>query len=142
MPGYQVATTIEAPIDVVWDVLSDVTRMPEWTSSMRSVRLLGSGALGRTSRVRIKQPWLPASTWSVELFEPPQYFSWRSRTGLVETVGGHRLEDRGDATEVTFTIRHSGPGAEMVGLLIGPLTRRYVDLELGGLRTRVAGGGW
>jgi uncharacterized membrane protein len=50
VPGYQVSTTIEAPIDLAWSVLVDVERMPEWTSSMRSVRLL-DGELRRGSRV-------------------------------------------------------------------------------------------
>lgn len=138
MSGYQVSTTIDAPIDVVWAVLSDVTRMPEWTASMHSVRLLNAGTLGRSSRVRIKQPWLPESIWSVELFDPPRYFSWRSRTGLIETVGGHCLQARRGATRATFTIEHLGPGAGIVGLMIAPLTRRYMNLELNGLKTRVA----
>jgi uncharacterized membrane protein len=50
--GYQVSTTIQAPIDLAWSALVDVERMPEWTSSMRSVRLLDgeacAEAVGRT----------------------------------------------------------------------------------------------
>ncbi len=136
MAGYEVSTTIGAPIDLVWRLLTDVERMPEWTSSMRSVRLLDSRELGRASRVRIKQPWLPLSTWTVDLFDPPRYFDWRSRTGLVETAATHLLEDRGRATAVTFSLTHSGHGAATVGRLIGALTRHYVDSELNGLRTR------
>lgn len=136
MPDHEVSTTIGAPIDVVWGVLSDVERMPEWTSSMRSVQLLGAERLGRGSRVRIKQPWLPVSTWTVDLFDPPRYFSWRARTGLIETSAAHLLEDLGPTTLATLSIRHSGPGAALVGLLVAPLTRRYLDREVGGLKLR------
>lgn len=136
MSGYQVSTTIEAPIDLAWSVLMDVERMPEWTSSMRSVRLLDGEVLRRGSRVHIKQPWLRAATWTVDLFDPPRHFSWRSRTGTIETVASHLLEDRDHTTVATFTVQHEGPGAWVVALLTGPLTRRYVNRELSGLRTR------
>lgn len=139
MPSYEVSTSIAAPIDVVWSVLVDVERMPEWTTSMRSVRLLDASGLGRGSRVRIKQPWLAASTWTVDLFDPPRYFSWRSRSGPVETTAAHSLEDLGHATAATLSISHSGPGAAIIGLLIAPLTRRYVDRELRGLKARAEG---
>jgi len=72
LPGYEGSTTIDAPIDIVWSVLVDVERMPEWTPSMQSVHLLEGPALRRGSRVRIKQPRLAASTWTVDLFDPPR----------------------------------------------------------------------
>jgi uncharacterized membrane protein len=134
--GYYTSTTIDAPIDLTWRVLVDIEKMPEWTSSMRVVRLLGGGQLARDSRVRIEQPWLRPAIWTVDLFDPPSYFSWRSRTGLVETVGSHLLEDRGQTTLATLAIQHNGPGAGAVALLSGPLTRRYVRRELFGLKSR------
>jgi len=136
MPGYQVSTTIEAPIDLAWSVLMDVERMSEWTTSMRSVRLLDGEALRGGSRVHIKQPWLRAATWTVDVFDPPRRFSWRSRTGTIETMASHLLEDRGHTTVATFAIQHEGVGARVVALLTGPLTRRYVQRELSGLKTR------
>ena len=136
MPGFEVSTTIQAPIDLAWSALADVERMPEWTSSMRSVQLLDGKALRQGSRVRIKQPWLPAAIWTVELFDPPRHFSWRSRTGLTKTVASHQLEDRGHTTVATFGIQQDGPGARVIALLTRPLTRRYVERELSGLKAR------
>lgn len=139
LPGYRVSSIIEAPIDLAWKVLTDVERLPEWTSSMRSVRLLDGAALRRGSRVRIEQPWLPTATWTVDLFDPPRHFSWRSRTGSVETVASHLLEDRDQTTLATFAVQHTGPGARAVSLLVGPLTRSYVNRELSGLKARTEG---
>ena len=136
MVGFAFSRTIHAPIDVVWGVLVDVERMPEWTSSMRTVRLITGSALRRGSRVHIRQPWLQPATWVVDLLDPPRHFTWRSRTGPVETVAGHLLEDRGATTEATLSVRHSGPGAGVVGLLTGPLVRRYMDREMSGLKAR------
>lgn len=136
MADLELSTAIEAPIDVVWSILADVERMPEWTASMRSVSLETGPSLQRGSRARIKQPWLRAGTWTVDLFDPPRYFSWRSRTGSVETTGGHLLTDRGAVTEATLTIRHAGRGARLVGTLLRPLVWHYLQLELAGLKTR------
>ncbi len=137
MLSYDASTVIGAPIDQVWRIICDVGQMPQWTTTMRSVQILGGSALGRSSRVRIKQPWLPTSVWTVDLFDPPRYFSWRSRTGSIETVAGHQLEDRGPVTAVTFSIRHSGRGAAVVGPVIMQLSRRYVDRELSALKSRL-----
>jgi hypothetical protein len=103
---------------------------------MRSVRLLSGPGLGRGSHVHIKQPWLPASTWVVEMFDPPRYFSWRARTGTVETLGAHLLEEHGSSTAATLSIRHEGPGSALADVLFGPLTRRYMAREVAGLKER------
>jgi len=55
---------------------------------------------------------------------------------MTETVASHQLEDRGRTTVATFGIQHEGPGARVIALLTRPLTRRYVDRELAGLKTR------
>lgn len=51
MPLCQISTTIQAPIDLVWAVLVDVERMPEWTPTMRSVRRSPVGTLRRNWQV-------------------------------------------------------------------------------------------
>jgi uncharacterized membrane protein len=107
MNGYRASMLIAAPMDVVWNVLTDVDRMPEWTPTMRFVRVLDGGQLGVGSRVGITQPRLPPATWTVDRFDPPRYFSWRSRTGAVQTVAGHLLEEQGPATLAELTIEHS-----------------------------------
>lgn len=141
MPNYEVATTIDAPIDVVWRVLTDVERMPQWTTTMRAVQLLDGDrpdvdGLGRGSRVRIDQPWLPVNTWVVDLFDPPRYFSWRTRSGLVETTATHALDDLGHATRATLTIQHAGVGGTLLGPVVMPLSRRYVNREIHGLKAQ------
>lgn len=136
MLEYHASTVIAAPVDQVWRIICAVEDMPRWTATMRSVQILGGTVLGRATRVHIKQPWLPASIWTVDLFDPPRYFSWRSRTGSIETLAGHHLEDRGPVTAVTFSIRHSGPGSAVFGPAIMTISRRYVDRELFGLKAR------
>lgn len=139
--GYEISTQVEAPLEHVWAVLTEVERMPEWTSSMTRVTRLADGPLGVGSKVRIKQPWLPAAVWRVVELTPRRSFSWVTTRGGVSTLAGHALAARGDGTAVTFTVEQRGLLAPVAGLLTSALTRRYVATELEGLTSRCASAG-
>jgi uncharacterized membrane protein len=127
---------IDAGVATVWQVLADVERWPEWTSSVRSVELL-DGALAVGGRVRIRQPKFPPVVWEVTELAPGTAFTWVSRTPGARAVGRHELLDGGDGTTTAvLTISQTGPVGTIVGLVTRGLTRRYVALEAKGLKDR------
>jgi len=135
----RVSTSVEigsAP-ERIWQVLTDVERWPEWTSSMRRVERLDDGPFGLGSTVRIEQPRLRPAVWLVTELTPETSFTWKSTTGGVTTAGEHRLTGEGDnRTRVELSIRHRGALAPLVGLLTWPITRRYLRSEAAGLKRR------
>lgn len=66
------STTVDvaAPADVVWEVLVDVERWPEWTDSVTSVQALDDGPLTVGSRVEVAQPKIPLGTYTVPPSSP------------------------------------------------------------------------
>jgi uncharacterized membrane protein len=66
---------ISAPPELVWAVLSDVASWPESTASVTSVRRLSSERLQVGSRVRLKQPRLPATVWTVSALVAGERFT-------------------------------------------------------------------
>ena len=62
---YEEQITIDAPAAAVWAVLVDVERWPRWTASVRAVSLLGPAPLQVGSKVRVRQPRMPAMTQPV-----------------------------------------------------------------------------
>lgn len=134
---FESSTLIAADRHKVWAVLADVRRWPEWTASMSAVEPAEAGSIGPGSEVRVKQPKLPPSTWTVTGFEPGSSFTWVSRMPGVTTTAWHRLQDadRGH-TGATVGISQSGPLSGLVGLLGGPIIRRYLAMESQGLRQR------
>lgn len=145
---YRTTALIEAPIATVWRILTDVERMPEWTPSMTSVRIVdgdgggngpeghGGSGLVLGTRVEIRQPRMPAMTWTVDDLIPLQHFRWTARSAGVITHGYHWLSpgSNDQQVEARFEIRQTGPLAKLIGALTMRRTARYVDLEMQGLK--------
>ena len=94
---------IDAPPERVWDVVGDVTRMPEWSPELRRLRRpragpvrVGSTLLG-PQPARPRSPGRPSST--VTRLEPGRAVAWRTReSGATWT---YELEDAGGGTRLT-----------------------------------------
>jgi uncharacterized protein YndB with AHSA1/START domain len=133
---YQTSVFIAAPTERVWEILIDVERWPEWTASMSRVERLDEGELRVGSPVRVKQPRLPPSSWTVTDLDPGRSFTWMSRSGGVTSEGVHGVEPSGNGSRATLAFRQTGLLARLIGLVGGGLIRRYVEMELTGLKRR------
>ncbi|WP_368073874.1 SRPBCC family protein [Blastococcus mobilis] len=87
---------ISAAPEVVWAVISDVESWPEWTASVTSVRRLSSARLQVGSRVRLQQPRLPATVWTVADLVAGEQFTWTADSPGVRTRAFHRVVGRAD----------------------------------------------
>lgn len=134
--AYRTSTRVDAPSDVVWQVLSDVERMPAWTSSMTRVTIVGpEQQIAVGSRVEIEQPGLPRATWEVDSLTEGRGFSWSSSTPGVRTGAAHQIAPVSDvACEVTLAVAQSGMLAGLTNLVLGTRAREFVDTELAGLK--------
>ena len=113
---------VAAPPETVWSVVSDVTRMPEWSPELRRLFVLGSRAprvgmqlLGINRRGYAAWP----TTSKVTRFEPGRAVAWKTResgatwTYELEAVeGGTRLIGRRDLPKYTL-------GTTLMAPLIG-----------------------
>ncbi|MFC4629555.1 SRPBCC family protein [Promicromonospora alba] len=135
--AYRTSTRVEAPADVVWQVLSDVERMPAWTGSMTSVTILGTEtAIAVGSRVELTQPGLPPAVWEVDSLTEGDGFSWSSSTPGVRSGVAHRIAPVSDAAcELTLAVAQSGMLAGLTNLALGSRARELVDAELADLKT-------
>ena len=141
MTDFQISVEINAPPDVVWAVMRDVERWPEWTPTVTSVRLLDHGPLKIGTRALIRQPELPPAKWKVtELDEPGRRFTWVSRGPGVLVVARHWVEARGAGSFATLSLRFSGVLAGLFARLTRSLNNRYLALEAKGLKQRSESG--
>jgi len=132
---------VEHSVDVdarpqrVWDVLSDLEAWPERIETVDVVELLTPPPVGTGTRVRLKQPKLPAGTWEITVWDVPSYFEYRQRSGGVTIVAGHRVEALGEGrSRLTLTLEMRGLLVPIVGRLYKGLTDRYLTLEAQGMK--------
>lgn len=101
---------IQAPIDVVWRVLSDLSGWTDWNPDVRSMDVRGPiepgttfvwKAGGLTIRSRIEE------------VVPPERIVWTGRTVTIRAVHAWVLEDRGGTTVVRTEESFAGPVASL-----------------------------
>jgi uncharacterized membrane protein len=128
---------IGAPATVVWDVFSEVERWPEWTASITRLVALDGPEIAVGKRFQIKQPRMPKLIWEVTEVTPGQSWTWVQRSPGGLTLARHEVVgESAERTLVRQQIDQRGPIGVLVGLLMRRMTKRYLELEAGGLKTR------
>jgi hypothetical protein len=102
---YRTTFPIEAPSEVVWDVLVDFERYPEWNPSLPSIA--GDLRVGSTVSMTLAMPGRPSPKVKAELTEvvPRERLVWHGKVGADWLFAGHRqfIIDPGDGGTVRFT---------------------------------------
>jgi hypothetical protein len=137
---FTITTEIDAPSQVVFQVLGEVERWPEWTPTVTRVERLdgGAGPLAVGSRLRIVQPKVPPADWDVTELEPGRGFRLVSRSPGATVEANHRVEPigAGDRSRATLSVTFSGFLGRVVGWLMRGLNNRYLAQEAEGLKRR------
>jgi uncharacterized membrane protein len=126
---------IDAPIEVVWSVFTDVERWPTWASSFTSVELI-NGPMRLGAKARIRQPRLPTVIWEVTKWEPGRSWTWTATSPGARTEASHVLTRSGEGTVAEQSIVWSGPIGRAAAFVWRSLTRRYLAMEAAGLKHR------
>jgi len=118
-------TVIDAPVGAVWTVLSDVSRMPEWSDELLKMIPLKSGGL------RLNQWYLglnrrKAVIWPtrsvVSALESEAKLAWLTKSSGAEWI--YELTPEGEGTRIVH--RRPVPG----GLTL--LTKAFAPIAFGG----------
>ena len=132
---FEQAIDIDAGQPRVWEVLTDLEAWPQRIETVEVVELLTPAPLGVGSRVRLRQPKLPEGTWEVTVWDAPSFFEYRSKSGGVTIVAGHRVEalDEG-RSRLPLTLEMQGLLVPVFGRIYRDLTNRYMTLEAQGMK--------
>lgn len=121
-------------------MMSDVGRWSDWTPTVDEVTALGEGPLRVGSVFRVRQPRLPAVTWTVTEVVPGRRFAWTSSGPGVRSRADHQVEPLGPGSRAVLVFEQSGPLAFLSALFFSGLIGRYVQTEGASLKTFVERG--
>ena len=127
MYAIDVGTHIRAPIERVWELLSDQEAYT-FAKVVNEATLLKEGRGekdGVGAVVRVRALGAPV-TWEIVAFEPPARLEYRITKVLLpmrHEIGAVEFTTRGDGTDVRWTSSFEVP-IPIVGRLIGPVIRQ------------------
>jgi uncharacterized membrane protein len=132
---FEKSIDIDAEQQRVWDVLSDLEAWPRRIETVDVVELLTPAPVAKGSRVRLKQPRLPESTWNITVWDAPSYFEMSQKSGGITSIAGHRVEalDEG-RSRLTLGLDMRGPLIPIFGLFSKGMTNRYLAIEAEGMK--------
>jgi hypothetical protein len=128
---------IHAPVDVVWDVTTDIVGLPDATPTITRAEPLDPLPLAVGGRARLTQPGLSTRVWTVTDLEPGRVFVWETKVMGVRMTGRHELRAVADGCENTLSVELSGPGSGLLGRLSRTRMTRSLEIENAAFR-RVA----
>lgn len=105
---HSVQVEVDAPIQLVWDLWSDLERMPRWMKWIDSVTIVDDDP--EISRWKLATGGFEFS-WLSRILKvvPRQIIQWESVSGLPNR-GAIRFYDRGQSSIVKLTVAYAIPG--------------------------------
>jgi uncharacterized protein YndB with AHSA1/START domain len=123
-PLLQAQIDINAPVEKVWQLITDFNRMPEWSPQCRFMKALGPVRQGtRTSNVNRRNRLFWPTTSTILQLIPERKVAFRVNTN--NTIWSYELEPTGEGTRVVES-RHAENG-------IKPTSNFLVSTLFGGV---------
>lgn len=128
---HSVQVEVEAPIDLVWNLWSDLEQMPRWMKWIDSVKVVeGQPELSRwkLNTGGLEFSWLSRNIKVV----PQQIIQWESVGGLPNT-GAIRFYDRKGSSIVKLSVAYAIPGILgkiMDNLFLGRVVESTIRADL------------
>ena len=123
-PLLQTQIDIDAPVDKVWELITDTRRMPEWSPQCRMMKPLGPLRQGtRTLNLNRRKRLYWTTTSTITEVVPQRKFAFRVNTN--NTIWSYELEPTATGTRVVES-RHAENGVK-------PASNFLVNMLFGGV---------
>ena len=135
MRRYLRVASIDAPREIVWRILSDVSAWAQWLPTVMRVEMLDGSALRPGARFIVHQPALRPAKWKVVEVDEPRSFKWEARFPGLRMVADHRVE-RVSATQSVVELEFTFDGyfAGVAAWAYADITQRYLGQEAAALK--------
>jgi len=135
MATIDVSRTVAAPVETVWDVVTDLRGMSEFTRFRRvELEREGDPPPNGLGAIRVMHLVGPPVREQIVAFEPPRRFAYRLLSGIPvkDHVGTIELEPAGEGTRMSYVLETT-PKVPVVGSALIPVIRNVVDAIAAGI---------
>jgi ligand-binding SRPBCC domain-containing protein len=146
MPGFEVSTTIEAPIEKVWEFVDKPENELLWQSNASERSVLTEGPIEKGTRIRLVDRFLGRrmeSEWEI-VEHYPYYRLDRAISGPMHLESSWRLEPVENGTSFTMEIETieglGGMFDKLTDPLVMKMARRDFEASLGKLKDLIEAG--
>lgn len=123
---------INAPIDIVWNLIYDVINRTAWDVSIESLELLDEMRVGAKGKIVPKNG--PSNAFTVTQLEPFKCLQFTSQLMWSKLEFNHILKQRGNETEVTFDMQCVGTQVGVVANMFRSIFSNNLDKVLPNLK--------
>jgi ribosome-associated toxin RatA of RatAB toxin-antitoxin module len=121
---------IDAPLARCYEIITDLSKTPDWQDQMVSLETLERDSEGRSTLVEIKSDIRIRTVTTRMRFahHPPDSMTWEQEKGEFKWLkGSWELEDIGEKTRAVYTLT-GDPGRIFSLLLRGPVEGKVKEL--------------
>lgn len=138
MSTVHVKTRIDAPVELVWEIVMDPDRLGDWVTIHRSVKDVSSHPLrtGSTMKQCLHLRGVSFNVnWKLADFSAPKHAEWEGQ-GPAHSQARIRydLRPNGDATEFEYTNEFTAPGGRLglmaSKMIVGAASEREAEKSL------------
>ncbi|HEX5017522.1 MAG TPA: SRPBCC family protein [Actinomycetes bacterium] len=122
---------IAADPQIVWDVLTDFGRWPDWNADVRMMWLQGDGQAGTTFRWKTRSNTINSR---IEHVDSPSRILWTGKSSGIRATHLHELEARNGGTFVRTEESFEGLVARILRRRLNKVVQAALDSELRQLR--------
>ena len=131
MSEIEVSRTVQAPVERVWEVFTDLSRAAERLSGVEKIEVLNPGEfkIGTTWReTRVMHGKTAVEQMTVTVCEPPSRYIVEAQSRGTHYKSEFTFTPNGEDTVVTMTfgVESHGPVGKVVGAVLGGLMSRTV----------------
>ena len=135
MVKFEIQVTVDRPVEDVFKYVTDVSKLPDWQSTLSEIRTASNGplAIGATlveTRKFLARRW--ESTLKVVGYEPNRTFALESVSGPMQYAMAYRFDGMNGRTRITLQgTGDPGPFFRIAEPLVGRAAEREFrgDLE-------------
>lgn len=120
---YSIAVRVDAPANVVWEVLTDGPAFPSWNSTIVSL----TGAIVRDGELELVSKVAPDRTFKLDVttFDPPRHMVWEDGNAMFMGVRHFTVLETAEGTVVAMSETYSGGMLRMIEKSLPDFTNNF-----------------